>query len=85
MNDVRTLYRLCEQGGLGLEKWITRRRMEGARRDLALPEHAHRTMEAVARSWGFTNPAYFSRRFHQTYGATPRQWPRLQQHQRPSG
>ncbi|MFE6165120.1 helix-turn-helix domain-containing protein [Streptomyces sp. NPDC056486] len=73
----RTLYRLCEQGGLGLEKWIIRRRLEGTRRDLGTPEHAHRTIEAIARSWGFTNPAYFSRRFHQTYGATPRQWRRL--------
>lgn len=76
--SVRTLYRLCEQGGLGLEKWIIRRRLEGTRRDLATPEHAHRTIEAIARSWGFTNAAYFSRRFHQTYGATPRQWRRLQ-------
>ncbi|MGW6318954.1 helix-turn-helix domain-containing protein [Streptomyces sp. NPDC055099] len=76
--SVRTLYRLCEQGGLGLEKWIIRRRLEGTRRDLALPEHAHRTIEAVARSWGLTNPAHFSRRFHQTYGVTPRQWRRLQ-------
>ncbi|MGW5861566.1 helix-turn-helix domain-containing protein [Streptomyces sp. NPDC055239] len=76
----RTLYRLCEQGGLGLEKWIIRRRLEGTRHDLATPEHAHRTIEAVARSWGFTNPAYFSRRFHQTYGATPRQWRRLHHH-----
>ncbi|SHH36862.1 helix-turn-helix domain-containing protein [Streptomyces sp. 3214.6] len=75
--SVRTLYRLCEQGGLSLEKWIIRRRLEGTRRDLTTPEHAHRTIEAIARSWGFTNPAYFSRRFHQSYGVTPRQWRRL--------
>ncbi|MFD3573047.1 helix-turn-helix domain-containing protein [Streptomyces sp. NPDC058644] len=75
--SVRTLYRLCEQGGLGLEKWIIRRRLEGTRHDLAAPEHAHRTIEAVARSWGFSNPAHFSRRFRETYGATPRQWRRL--------
>ncbi|MDX3130039.1 helix-turn-helix domain-containing protein [Streptomyces europaeiscabiei] len=75
--SVRTLYRLCEQGGLSLEKWIIRRRLEGTRRDLTTPEHAHRTIEAIARSWGFTNPAHFSRRFHQTYGVTPRQWRRL--------
>ncbi|MGP4042987.1 helix-turn-helix domain-containing protein [Streptomyces sp. 2A115] len=79
--SVRTLYRLCEEGGLSLEKWIIRRRLEGARRDLIAPEHAHRTIEAVARSWGFTNPAFFSRRFRQTYGATPREWRQLP-HQR---
>ncbi|MGW1269723.1 helix-turn-helix domain-containing protein [Streptomyces sp. NPDC002491] len=75
--SVRTLYRLCEQGGLSLEKWIVRRRLEGARRDLTTPENTHRTIEAIARSWGFANPAHFSRRFHQTYGVTPRQWRRL--------
>ncbi|MGW0755013.1 helix-turn-helix domain-containing protein [Streptomyces sp. NPDC002814] len=78
--SVRTLYRLCEDGGLSLEKWIVRRRLEGTRRDLAAPEHAHRTIGAVARSWGFTNPSYFSRRFHQTYGATPREWRQLAHH-----
>lgn len=78
--SVRTLYRLCEEGGLSLEKWIIRRRLEGARNDLAATEQAHRTIEAIARSWGFTNPAHFSRRFHQTYGATPSQWRRHSQH-----
>ncbi|MGW0948758.1 helix-turn-helix domain-containing protein [Streptomyces sp. NPDC002623] len=74
--SVRTLYRLCEDGGLSLEKWIIRRRLEGARNDLAATGQAHRTIEAIARSWGFTNPAHFSRRFHQTYGATPSHWRR---------
>lgn len=77
--SVRTLYRLCEDGGLSLEKWIIRRRLEGARSDLAAPGHAHRTIDAVARSWGFTNPTFFSRRFRQTYGTTPSQWRRLSQ------
>ncbi|MFG2949794.1 helix-turn-helix domain-containing protein [Streptomyces adustus] len=75
--SVRTLYRLCEDGGVSLEKWIIRRRLEGARTDLAAPGHAHRTIDTIARSWGFTNPAFFSRRFRQTYGTTPSQWRRL--------
>ncbi|OPG03654.1 AraC family transcriptional regulator [Streptomyces sp. GKU 895] len=75
--SVRTLYRLCEDGGVSLEKWIIRRRLEGARADLAAPRHAHRTIDTIARSWGFTNPAFFSRRFRQTYGTTPSQWRRL--------
>ncbi|MEV0175478.1 helix-turn-helix domain-containing protein [Streptomyces sp. NPDC050803] len=74
--SVRTLYRLCEEGGLSLEKWIIRRRLEGARNDLAAPEQAHRTIEAVARSWGFTHPAHFSRRFREAFGTTPGQWRR---------
>ncbi|MFI7134346.1 helix-turn-helix domain-containing protein [Nonomuraea sp. NPDC050153] len=72
--SVRSLYRLCENGGLSLEQWIIRRRLEGIRQDLVAPQHAHRTIEAIARSWGVTNPAYLSRRFRQTYGLNPRQW-----------
>ncbi|MBC2907908.1 helix-turn-helix domain-containing protein [Streptomyces sp. PSKA01] len=68
---------MCEDGGLSLEKWIIRRRLEGARNDLAASGHSHRTIDAVARNWGFTNPAFFSRRFRQTYGTTPSQWRRL--------
>ncbi|WP_037973923.1 helix-turn-helix domain-containing protein [Streptomyces yerevanensis] len=63
----------------GLEKWIIRRRLEGARSDLAALGHSHRTIDAVARSGGFTNPTFFSRHFRQTYGTTPSQWRRLSQ------
>ncbi|WP_405550866.1 helix-turn-helix domain-containing protein (plasmid) [Streptomyces globisporus] len=75
--SLRTLYRLCEAGGLSLEQWIIRQRLTGARQDLAAPQHAHRTIEAVSRSWGFTDPAFFSRRFRQVYECTPGQWRRL--------
>ncbi|MFG1827262.1 helix-turn-helix domain-containing protein [Microbispora bryophytorum] len=70
--SLRSLYRLCEDGGLSLEKWIIRRRLDGARQDLTSPEHAHRTIDAIALSWGFTHPSHFSRRFRDTYGITPR-------------
>ncbi|MGY0020502.1 helix-turn-helix domain-containing protein [Streptomyces sp. cg35] len=72
--SVRTLYRLCEQEGLSLESWIIQRRLEGARADLASPGQAHRTIGAIARSWGFVHPAHFTRRFHRAYGSTPSQW-----------
>jgi AraC-like DNA-binding protein len=72
--SLRTLYRVCEEGGLSLEQWIIRRRLDGARRELASPEHAHRNIDTICRSWGFTNPGYFSRRFRDAYGTTPRQW-----------
>ncbi|QXJ21342.1 helix-turn-helix domain-containing protein [Actinomadura graeca] len=72
--SLRSLYRLCEDGGLSLEQWIIRRRLEGARRDLTGPEHAHRTIDAIARSWGFTSHTHFTRRFRQAYGLTPRAW-----------
>ncbi|WP_425838647.1 helix-turn-helix domain-containing protein [Streptomyces fractus] len=74
--SVRTLYRHCEEGGLSLQKWIIRRRLEGTRDDLAAATHRHRAIESIARSWRFTSPAYFSRRFGQTYGLTPSEWRR---------
>ncbi|GLW07235.1 hypothetical protein Misp01_23650 [Microtetraspora sp. NBRC 13810] len=72
--SLRSLYRLCEDGGLSREQWIIRRRLEGARRDLTAPEHTHRTIDAIARSWGFTSPAHFTRHFRRAFGTTPRAW-----------
>ncbi|GAA3222007.1 helix-turn-helix domain-containing protein [Actinocorallia longicatena] len=76
--SLRTLYRICEEGGISLEQWIIHRRLDGARRDLAAPEHAHRAIDSIARSWGFTHPAHFSRRFRAVYGMAPREWRRSQ-------
>ncbi|MFF2043506.1 helix-turn-helix domain-containing protein [Kitasatospora sp. NPDC058170] len=75
--SVRTLYRLCEDSGFSLEQWIIRRRLEGARNDLVAPTHRHLTVERIAGSWGFSDAAYFSRRFRRTFGATPSQWRRI--------
>ncbi|CCK24753.1 transcriptional regulator, AraC family [Streptomyces davaonensis JCM 4913] len=77
--SVRTLYRLCEDSGLSLEQWIIRRRLEGTRNDLAAPAHQNRTIQSIARSWGFTNAAYFSRRFGHTFGTTPSRWRQISQ------
>ncbi|MFE0711386.1 helix-turn-helix domain-containing protein [Streptomyces sp. NPDC058865] len=64
-------------GSRGSGRWIIRRRLEGARGELAVTERAPRTIEAVARSWGFPNPAHFTRRFRMAYGVTPGEWTRL--------
>ena len=70
---VRSLYKVCKQTGLGLRKWIIDRRLEGAHRELASPGAGRRTIAAVARSWGFTDPSHFARRFRAAYGASPRE------------
>jgi AraC-like DNA-binding protein len=74
--SLRTLYRLCEDGEVSLEQWIIRQRLEECRRALASPAHAHSTIGAIARSWGFSSPVFFSRRFRQAYGSSPVQWRR---------
>ncbi|WP_162641543.1 helix-turn-helix domain-containing protein [Streptosporangium sp. 'caverna'] len=74
--SLRTLYRLCEQGGLSLEQWIIDQRLENVRCDLSRSARDHHSVEAVARSWGFSNPTFFSRRFRLAYGLTAGQWRR---------
>jgi AraC-like DNA-binding protein len=53
--------------------WVRRRRLECSRRDLANPRLAGETIAAVARRWGFVDPAHFSRCFRAEFGASPRE------------
>ncbi|MCZ2843191.1 helix-turn-helix domain-containing protein [Modestobacter sp. VKM Ac-2980] len=70
--SVRQLYRLCSAAGFSLEQWVIDQRLEGARAELARP--GGRPIAAVARSWGFSDPSHFSRRFRAAFGTTPREW-----------
>lgn len=72
--SIRALYRIFEERGVGLEQSIIERRLEGARTDLAAPGRRHHSIATVARTWGFDNPSFFSRRFRAAFGVTPRQW-----------
>jgi AraC-like DNA-binding protein len=72
--SVRLLYKLYEFRGTSLEQVIIEQRLDGAGADLIRPSMLHRTIAAVARSWGFTNPSFFSSRFRQAFGSTPREW-----------
>ncbi|MGY1842776.1 helix-turn-helix domain-containing protein [Modestobacter sp. SYSU DS0875] len=73
--SVRQLYRLCSAGGFSLEQWVIDQRLEGARRELA--DQRSRAIAAVARSWGFSDPSHFSRRFRARFGMSPREWRRV--------
>lgn len=72
--SVRVLYKLYEEMGQSLEQTVIEQRLAGARADLAAPALQYRSIGAIARSWGFTSPSFFSTRFHRSYGMTPRQW-----------
>jgi AraC-like DNA-binding protein len=72
--SVRALYKIFEERGVGLERSIIERRLAGARTDLAAPGRRHHSIATVARTWGFDNPSFFSRRFRAAFGVTPRQW-----------
>ncbi|WP_288049366.1 helix-turn-helix domain-containing protein [Nocardia sp.] len=75
--STRQLFRICAESELGLEQWIIAQRLDGTRAELARPELRQVPISAVARRWGFTNSSYFSRRFRQMYGVTPRAWRQL--------
>jgi AraC-like DNA-binding protein len=74
----RQLYTLFRHADISLEQWIITQRLDGARIDLTSPASQHRTIAAIARSWGFTSASHFTTRFHAAYGRSPsgyRQYP----------
>ncbi|MFD0475163.1 helix-turn-helix domain-containing protein [Nonomuraea thailandensis] len=80
---LQALRELCDDNSIDLAQWITHLRLDGARRDLAAPEHAHRTIDAIARSWGFTTPTHFARRFRNAYGLAPAPGATVRRRRRP--
>ena len=78
--SVRQLYRILAAEGVSLGDWIRTRRLEGARRDLALT-FLHDPISAVARRWGFTDASSFARMFRTTFGVSPSEWRELARQQ----
>lgn len=72
--STRKLFRLCEDADFSLEQLIITSRLEGSHEELARPETRNVPVAIIARRWGFTNPSYFTRRFREKYGLTPRAW-----------
>jgi AraC-like DNA-binding protein len=72
--SVRQLYLTLSRAGISLGDWVRAERLTECRRELASPAHAHLTIEAVARRWGFTSAPHFSRIFRTVYGMSPREW-----------
>ncbi|MEW2163391.1 helix-turn-helix transcriptional regulator [Streptomyces sp. NPDC007084] len=72
--SVRYLHKLFRDEGTTVGRWVVRRRLEEACRELAGPGRAGRTISVTAKRWGFANAAHFSRVFHAAYGRAPRDW-----------
>ncbi|WP_249999246.1 helix-turn-helix domain-containing protein [Actinoplanes sp. M2I2] len=70
--SVRALYKLYESLGQSLEQSIIEQRLLGARAELLSPRRRPVPIAAVARAWGFSNPSFFSSRFREAFGVTPR-------------
>ena len=72
--SVRHLYAVLADSGISLGDWIRTHRLEACRADLGSPECRHRTIESIARRWGFADMSSFSRAFRSAYQMSPREW-----------
>jgi AraC-like DNA-binding protein len=72
--SVRHLYAVLSKAGISLGDWIRAHRLEECRKDLARPGSRSITIASIARRWGFTDAAHFSRVFKEAYGLTPKEW-----------
>ncbi|WP_280242174.1 helix-turn-helix domain-containing protein [Nocardia abscessus] len=69
--SLRTLQKLFTDADTTPAAWIRRRRLQRCHRDLIDARLASHPIHAIARRWGFSDAAHFSRLFHRTYGRTP--------------
>jgi AraC-like DNA-binding protein len=72
--SVRSLHKLFVGQEVTVRRLIQRRRLQECARDLARDDIGATTVSGVARRWGFTSPAHFSRLFRDAYGMSPSQW-----------
>lgn len=72
--SVRTLQKVFALTGDTVGDTVRQRRLDAIRRELAAPQSRSRTIAAVARAYGYPEPAHFSRSFRRAYGISPRSW-----------
>jgi AraC-like DNA-binding protein len=69
--SVRYLHKLFHADGTSVARWVRERRLDNCRRDLEDPVLAQRGVQAIARRWGFDDPAHFSKIFKASFGEPP--------------
>ncbi|MEZ0075524.1 helix-turn-helix domain-containing protein [Planotetraspora sp. GP83] len=74
--SLRTLHAVFEAEPDTVARTIAKLRLGAVRRDLADTSFSHLPVGAIARSWGFTSGAHFSRSFRQAFGISPTEWRR---------
>ncbi|QDY80378.1 helix-turn-helix domain-containing protein [Streptomyces qinzhouensis] len=72
--SVRYLHRLFETEDTTVSQWIRRLRLYECRRDLLAQAPGPVGLGQVARRWGFTGSARFSRAFRGSFGLSPTDW-----------
>jgi AraC-like DNA-binding protein len=77
--SLRQLYKVWGSNWPTPSEYIMGERLRRAHDDLASADLTSQSVFAIARKWGFTDSAHFSRRFKGAYGITPREWRQLNQ------
>lgn len=68
--SARQVHRLFNAGGITLDRWIWRQRLQRCRDELKARPHA--SISEIAYQWGFSDSAHFSRAFKAAFGLSPR-------------
>ncbi|MHC6225607.1 transcriptional regulator FeaR [Pseudomonas sp. X10] len=72
--SVRHLYRLFEEDGDSVCRYIQRARLKRSADDLANPFLKSESITAIAYKWGFTDSAHFSRSFKKQFDQSPKDY-----------
>ena len=69
------LHKLFHDQGTSVARWVRERRLANCRRDLEDPALAQRGVHAIARRWGFEDPAHFQQGLQGQLRRTARRLP----------
>lgn len=72
--SLRSLQTLFQEHGMTVAGWIRKRRLEGARGDLADAAQTGTPVAAIAARWGFSSAAHFTQVFKAVHGMPPRDY-----------
>ncbi|WP_375741373.1 transcriptional regulator FeaR [Pseudomonas boanensis] len=72
--SVRQLYRLFEEQGDSVCRFIQRSRLKRSAADLCNPRLRNESITDIAFRWGFTDSAHFSRTFKKHFEQSPREY-----------
>lgn len=72
--SVRQLYRLFEEQGDSVCRYIQRTRLQRSATDLSNPHLKRESITAIAYKWGFTDSAHFSRAFKKQFELSPKDY-----------
>ncbi|WP_137819138.1 transcriptional regulator FeaR [Pseudomonas sp. 2FG] len=72
--SVRQLYRLFEEQGDSVCRFIQRSRLNRSAADLSNPRLRNESITDIAFKWGFTDSAHFSRTFKKHFEQSPRDY-----------